>query len=58
MTNYYLGKIREIKDRLTYEIRVDIAGVVEDKPAFPLRGEVDEPKVGDYVILRNIDICF
>lgn len=58
MTNYYLGKIREIKDRLTYEIRVDIAGVVEDKPAFPLRGEVDEPKVGDYVILRNIDHVF
>lgn len=58
MTNYYLGKIREVKDRLTYEIRIDIPGVVEDKPAFPLRGEVDEPKVGDYVILRDIDHVF
>lgn len=58
MTNYYLGKIREVKDRLTYEVRIDIPGIVEDKPAFPLRGEIDEPKVGDYVILRNIDPVF
>lgn len=55
MTQYYLGKISEIIDRLTYEIRVDIDGIVEKKPAFPLRGEVSEPKVGDYVLLRNID---
>lgn len=55
MTGYYLGKIREVIDRVTYEIRVDIDGVVEDKPAFPMRGEVDEPKVGDDVILRNVD---
>lgn len=55
MTKYYLGKVREVKDRLTYEIRIDIPGVVEDKPAFPLRGEVDEPMIGDYVVLREID---
>ena len=55
MTGYYLGKIREVIDRVTYEIRVDIDGVVEDKPAFPMRGEIDEPKVGDEVILRNVD---
>lgn len=55
MTNYYLGTIKKVIDELTYEVRVDIDGVVEDKPAFPLRGEVDEPRVGDMVILRNID---
>lgn len=55
MTQYYLGKVSKIIDRLTYEIRVDIDGIVEEKPAFPLRGEIDEPKIGDYVLLRNID---
>lgn len=55
MVQYYLGKISKIIDRVTYEIRVDIDGIVEEKPAFPLRGEVSEPKIGDYVLLRNID---
>lgn len=52
---YYLGKVIEVKDRLTYEIRVTIDGVVEDKVAFPFRGEVDEPRIDDFVLLRDID---
>lgn len=55
METHYLGRISKIIDRVTYEIRVTVDGIVEDKPAFPLRGEVSEPKVGDYVLLKNID---
>lgn len=55
MANYYLGKIVKVEDRVTYEVKVDIDGIAENKPAFPLRGEVDEPKIGDQVLLKNID---
>lgn len=55
MSNYYIGVISEVVDNLTYEVKVDIPGIVEKKTAFPLRGEVDEPVVGDSVLLRNID---
>lgn len=55
MTNYYLGKIVEVVDRITYEVKVSIDGIVDSKPAFPFRGEVDEPKVGDMVMCKNID---
>jgi hypothetical protein len=55
MSSYYIGVISEVVDPLTYEVKVDINGIVEGKTAFPLRGEVDEPVVGDSVLLRNID---
>ena len=55
---YYLGKITSVEDRLLYRIRVSIDNVVDDAMAFPLRGEVDEPKVGDLVLLYNIDPIF
>lgn len=55
MTTWYLGEIVEIVDRLTYEIKVSIDGIVDKKPAFPFRCENDEPHVGDFVICKNID---
>lgn len=55
---YYLGKITSVEDRLLYRIRVSIDNVVDDAMAFPLRGEVDEPRVGDLVLLYNIDPIF
>lgn len=58
MENYYLGKIVEVEDRLLYKIWVSIDTVVDRAPAFPLRGEVDEPKVGDQVLLYCIDNVF
>lgn len=56
MTTYYFGTINKIINRLTYEVLIDIDGIVDKKPAFPFsRGEMDEPKVGDKVVLHNID---
>lgn len=53
---YYLGKIAKILNRVTYQVEVTIDGIVENKYAIPFsRGEMDEPKVGDDVMLRNID---
>ena len=55
---YYLGMISKVEDRVLYKVRVTIDNVVDDAMAFPLRGEVDEPKVGDMVLLYNIDDLF
>lgn len=55
---YYTGTIVEVLDRVLYEIKVDIPGIIQEVKAFPMRGEVDEPKVGDFVILRSFDPIF
>lgn len=52
---YYLGTIVEIIDPVLYQVRVDIPGVFEGVKAFPVRGEIDEPRVGDFVLLRSFD---
>lgn len=51
----FFGVITEILDKDLYTIRVDIPDRNVDLKAFPLRGEVDEPRVGDLVFLREID---
>lgn len=55
---YYTGVIKEITDPVFYKIKVDIPGIVEDVSAFPMRGEIDEPRVGDFVLLRSLDPVF
>lgn len=55
---YYTGTIIEVVDPVLYEIKVDIPGIVSGVKAFPMRGEVDEPRVGDYVLLRSLDPIF
>lgn len=55
---YYTGTIVEILDPVLYEIKVDIPGVIQGVKAFPFRGEVDEPKVGDFVLLKCLDPIF
>lgn len=55
---YYTGTIIEIIDPVLYEIKVDIPGIVSGVKAFPMRGEVDEPRVGDFVLLRSLDPIF
>lgn len=55
---YYTGTIIEILDPVLYEIKVDIPGVIQGVKAFPFRGEVDEPKVGDFVLLKCLDPIF
>ena len=52
----YLGTIHEVKDRLTYEITVDIPGVAKEVRAYPYsRGEMDEPVAGNLVYLLCVD---
>lgn len=52
---YFLGTIVEIVDRALYQVKVDIPGEFDEVLAFPVRGEIDEPKVGDFVLLRSFD---
>lgn len=52
---FFAGTITEILDPVLYEIKVDIPGVIGGVKAFPIRGEVDEPRVGDFVLLLSLD---
>lgn len=54
-TEYYLGKIITVDDPDLYKITVDIPGFIKGALAVPGRGEIDEPKIGDIVLLRSID---
>lgn len=56
--NYYTGTIIEVIDPVLYEIKVDIPGIVQGVTAYPMRGEIDEPRVGDFVILLCLDPIF
>ena len=53
--NYYTGIVVEVIDPVLYQIKVDIPGINKQLPAFPMRGEVDEPKVNDFVLLYCFD---
>jgi len=51
----FIGVIAKVLDQDLYKIEVDIPGKQERLKAFPFRGEVDEPRVGDVVFLRELD---
>jgi hypothetical protein len=53
--NCYFGVISKIIDPDLYTVEVEIPEENTELKAFPLRGEVDEPRVGDAVFLREID---
>jgi hypothetical protein len=55
---YFTGTITEIVDPILYQIKVDIPGMASSVMAFPMRGEIDEPVVGDFVLLRSLDPIF
>lgn len=55
---YYTGTVVEILDKVLYEIKVDIPGIKTGVKAYPMRGEVDEPRVGDFVLLKCLDPVF
>lgn len=55
---YFTGTIVEVIDSVLYQIKVDIPGIAVGVLAFPMRGEIDEPKVGDFVLLRSLDPVF
>ena len=52
---YYTGTVIEVVDTVLYQIKVEIPGIAASVNAFPMRGELDEPKVGDFVLLRSLD---
>ncbi len=55
---YYTGTVVEIIDPVLYQIKVDIPGIAVAVKAFPMRGELDEPRVGDFVLLKSLDPIF
>lgn len=55
---YYAGTVVSVDDVVLYEITVDIPGIIDGVKAYPMRGEVDEPRVGDFVMLKCLDPTF
>ena len=55
MANYYLGTVLEVLDPDLYKIKIDLPGLSKEGEAFPMRGELDEPRPGDQVLVRDID---
>lgn len=58
--NFYLGIVADIVEegdiKKTYhQIKADIPGIICGVNAFPLRGDCDEPKKGDPIILLGLD---
>ena len=62
--NYYIGTVTYVendplglltKDRLYHEAVVAVPGVFENVLAFPARTNLDEPKVGDLVVVCSWD---
>lgn len=62
--NYYIGTITYVeddplgllkKDKLYHEAVVSVPGVFENVLAFPGRNQLDEPKVGDLVVVCSWD---
>lgn len=58
--NFYLGIVADIIEegdiKKTYhQIKADIPGIICGVNAFPLRGDCDEPKKGDPIILLGLD---
>lgn len=51
----YFGVISKVIDKDLFTVEVDIPGKNEQLRAFPYRGEVDEPRVGDFVELEEVD---
>lgn len=54
----FIGVITKILDPELYQVEVDIPERNMGLNAFPLRGEVDEPRVGDIVFLRELDSVY
>ena len=61
---YFLGTVKGItkddndklkNEREFHEIIVDIPGVIQGVKAFPDMSEIDEPKIGDQVLLLSLD---
>lgn len=53
---YYFGTIVNVPDTSeSFEVQVNIPGVIDNLTCFPLRCGSDEPKIGDLVVIRDLD---
>lgn len=55
---YMTGRILEVVDPVLYEIKVEVPGVISGITAYPMRGELDEPRVGEIVMIKCLDPVF
>lgn len=53
--NEFIGVIVEVLDKDSYKVLVDVPGYGTKLPAFPFRGEVEEPRVNDVVWIHEFD---
>jgi len=61
--NYFMGTVvavsgedsDELKNQEAHEIICDVPGVIQGVHCFPFRGELDEPKIGDQVLVLDLD---
>lgn len=58
--NFYVGTVSKIigdsrEEKQEYRIEADIPGVIKGVKAFPIRDTLDEPKIGDPIILLGLD---
>lgn len=54
--DYYFGTIVDVPDTSnSFNVQVNIPGVVENLTCYPLRCGSDEPKLGDLVVIRDLD---
>lgn len=54
-TEYYIGTVKEVINSLTYEITLDIPGVILEATGVPFRGELDQPMPGDLILCHALD---
>ena len=58
--NFFLGVVSKVlgntdSEKIEYKIEADIPGVIKGINAYPIRECLDEPKVGDPIILLGLD---
>ena len=51
----YIGIVREVIDKSLYVIKFDVPGGIKGATAFPFRGELDEPRVGNIILVTDFD---
>ena len=52
---YYVGTVKEVLNTLTYEILLDMPGIISGARGVPFRGEIDEPQEGNLILCLSLD---
>lgn len=54
--DHYFGTIMEIPDSSgSFIIKANVPGVMENITCYPLRSNIDQPKIGDLILIRDLD---